>query len=156
VVRRSLLARAVGLALVLAAVGGCGRKTDVKPPQLVAPQAIAELAAENEAAGIRLRWERPRAYVDGTSMNDLAGFRIERRRGAEEFAELVRIEVEDRYRFQQVRRFRYLDTKTEVGLAYEYRVYCFTLDGYESAASNLVQIARAIPPVGEKEQESKP
>jgi hypothetical protein len=142
--------------LLLAALVGCGRKTDVKAPQLVAPQPIAALAAENESDGIRLRWERPRDYVDGTSMNDLAGFRIERRRGSEEFAELARVEVEDRYRFQQVRRFRYLDTTTEVGVAYEYRVYCFTLDGYESAVSNLVQIARAIPPAGGKEQEAKP
>jgi len=144
-VRAAPLLRTAALAALLVQAAACGRKTDVKPPQLVAPEAIAQLKAENESEGIRLRWERPRDYVDGTTMSDLAGFRIERRSGDGDFAELRRVEVEDRYRFQQVRRFLFLDTATEVGRDYEYRVFSSTLDGYESGPSNTVVITRQIP-----------
>jgi hypothetical protein len=131
----------------LAATGGCGRRTDVKPPQLVAPQAIEKLAASNEEDGIRLSWERPDEYVDGSAMRDLAAFRIERSLADGPFLPLRRVEVTDRDRFRQIRRFRLMDADVKPHERYRYRVVSFTLDGYVSAPSNVVEIERiAAPP----------
>jgi len=141
---------AVGVPLAAAAflvtASGCGRKTDVKPPQLVAPQAIKKLAATNEEKGIRVSWERPSEYVDGSAMHDLAAFRIERSLADGPFQQLRQVEVTDRDRFRQIRRFRLMDAGVEPNQHYRYRVVSFTLDGHVSAPSNIVEIERIVPP----------
>jgi hypothetical protein len=126
---------------------GCGRKTAVKAPQLVAPEAIRELDAKNAETGIQISWERPTKYLDGSSMYDLAAFRIERSVGSEPFAVRDQVIVEDRYRFQKIKRFRYLDTAVEWGATYAYRVFSLTDDDDESAPSNEVEIVREVPAV---------
>src|SRR5262249_14572004 len=95
---------AVG-AVAIAALVGCGRKTDVRPPELVAPRAVAEVALASRSEGVAIRWSRPTQYVDGTSMEDLSGFVIQRSRNNEPFEELTRVPVTDRGRFQKVKRF---------------------------------------------------
>jgi hypothetical protein len=133
------------LTATLALTSGCGRVTDVKPPQLVAPEAIEKLAAENERKGIRLSWERPNEYVDGSAMHDLAAFRIERSFGDGPFLPLKKVEVTDRDRFRQIRRFRLMDEGVEPDQHYRYRVVSFTLDGHVSAPSNVAEIERVVP-----------
>jgi hypothetical protein len=133
------------LCAALVAPLACGRKTPVKPPELVQPRAIRELAAENVAGGVRLSWERPREYVDGSTMRDLAGFRIERREDEGDFTTLVTVPVIDRDRFRQVRRFRFVDGDVAPGHRYAYRVFSFTEDHYVSQPSNLVEILREMP-----------
>lgn len=140
--RDLLLLVAFGTLMVLA----CGRKTAVKPPELVAPETIDNLAAHNLADGIRLSWRRPTKYVDGSRMSDLGAFRVERSAAVDEpFAPAATIAVTDQERFQQERRFRWVDTDTVVGQTYQYRVFSVTIDDYESAPSNIVTIERAIP-----------
>jgi hypothetical protein len=123
----------------------CGRKTAVKPPELVAPEAISSLAASNAADGVTLTWTRPTKYADGARMADLGAFRVERSTDGAPFAPLATIEVTDRERIQQERRFRWLDADTAVGDTYQYRVISATTDGYVSQPSNVVTIERAIP-----------
>ncbi len=134
---------------VLCAAGltlpACGRKTMVRPPELVAPETIDSLAATNVAEGIRVTWRRPVKYADGTRMSDLGAFRVERTTGGAPFSPLATVAVTDRDRFQRARRFRWLDTATTVGETYQYRVISFTTDGYASQPSNIVTIARAVP-----------
>jgi hypothetical protein len=133
-------------AAILVAASGCGRKTDVKPPQLIAPRAIKKLAASNNEKGIRVSWERPDEYVDGSAMHDLAAFRLERSLADGPFLQLRRLEVTDRDRFRQIRRFRIMDAAVEPNQHYRYRVVSFTLDGHVSAPSNIVEIERIVPP----------
>lgn len=139
----------VGLVFAAAAIlvgsNGCGRQTDVKPPQFVAPERIEKLSAKNEKDGIRVSWERPEEYVDGSSMLDLAAFRLERSLADGPFQTLRKVEVTDRDRFRQIRRFRLLDTAVEARQHYRYRVVSFTLDGHVSAPSNIVEIERIVP-----------
>lgn len=134
------------LGLIILPFSACGRKTAVKPPELVIPQVISNLAARNVTGGIDLTWARPRRYADGTAMNDLAGFRIERGAGEAPFESLATLEVSDRDRFRQIRRFRYQDLSSKAEVSYRYRVFSFTLDGYVSQPSNLVEIVRIVPP----------
>jgi hypothetical protein len=126
--------------VLLAALLACGRKTDVKPPQLVAPHVVGEVALTSRPDGVAIRWSRPTQYVDGTSMEDLAGFVIERSRNNEPFAELARVPVTDRGRFQKTKRFEYLDQQVMPEGVYHYRIVAFTTDRYYSAASGVATL----------------
>jgi hypothetical protein len=131
--------------LALAALAHCGRKTDVRPPELVAPEVVESVKAENVTEGINVSWRRPEKYVDGSRMTDLAGFRIERSRDGEPFAAWQEKTVDDRERFRKTRRFRILDTDVEMGREYRYRVRAFTLDDDVSADSKVAGIVRQAP-----------
>jgi len=134
-----------GLALAVLAVSACGRKTPVRPPELVAPEPISDLSAVNAADGVRLTWRRPDRYVDGARMADLGAFRVERSTAGGSFAPLATVAVTDRDRFQQAHHFTWLDAETAVGETYQYRVISFTTDGYVSQPSNIATVQRAVP-----------
>jgi len=143
---RSLSLLSCIVAAVLALAPACGRKTPVRPPELAAPNPVETLTATNVARGIELEWDRPTRYVDGTLMLDLAGFRLERGRPCCGFAVHQVILVEDRQRFRRAKRFRHVDQSVEPGETYSYRVVAFTLDAYDSVASDTIQIVREVPP----------
>ena len=144
-------------ALALVVLTHCGRKTDVRPPELVAPEVVESVKAENVTEGISVSWRRPQKYVDGSRMTDLGGFRIERSRDGEPFAAWQEKTVDDRERFRKTRRFRILDTDVEMGHEYRYRVRAFTLDDDVSADSNVAAVVRQAPEKKEKsDAEQKP
>ena len=133
--------------LLLASSLSCGRKAPARPPEDVLPKTITDVSSTNLADGIQLSWSRPVNYADGTRMTDLAGFVIERAVGTEPrtaFKRLRALEVSDRDRFRQIKRFQYLDRDTVVGTTYQYRVVSFTLDRYFSPPSNAVTIERIV------------
>jgi hypothetical protein len=135
------------LLLAVGAVTGvaCGRKTLVKPPELVVPERIDNLAASNGPDGIRLVWSRPVRYADTTRMFDLGAFRLERSANGVAFSTLATIEVTDRDRLQQEHRFHWTDSGTDVGQTYRYRVFSLTTNGYVSQPSNVATLERAMP-----------
>jgi len=143
--RLPLVLAALGVAL---AASMCGRKTPIRAPELAAPERIENLSATNTAAGIQLSWARPKAYADGTRMPDLGSFQVERSDADAGFAPVATIEVTDRERFQQERRYRWVDADTVIGQGYAYRVISSTTDGYRSRPSNIVVIERALPTPG--------
>ena len=140
-----------GLAVMLLATAtltvACGRKTPVRPPEFVAPATIVDLEAANVAAGVALAWRRPRQTADAKPLLDLDAFVVERALPGLPFAFLTRVQVPDRDRLRQQKRFTFVDTTTLLGEAYRYRVQSVTEDGYFSAPSNIVDIVRAIPTV---------
>ncbi|MBI3769225.1 MAG: hypothetical protein HY271_12160 [Deltaproteobacteria bacterium] len=127
----------VAAALALAA---CARKTEVKPPQLVAPHVVGEVSLTTLVDGVAVRWARPTKYVDGTEMEDLGGFVVDRSRNNESFEELARVPVTDRGRFQKTTRFEHVDHAVMEGTTYHYRIVAFTTDGYYSAPSGAATI----------------
>jgi len=137
--------RRLAFLLVVLAACACGRKTDPRPPELVAPRPIGELSLTTLGEGVALRWTRPTEYVDGSTMEDLGGFVIERSRENQRFNEHGRVEVTDRGRFQKVKRFDYLDRAVMSGATYHYRIVAFTTDGYYSAASGVATITWSPP-----------
>ena len=142
-------------AFVIATSLSCGRKTAVRPPDLIAPQTIQEISAVNKDAGIEISWKRPTRYVDGSHMLDLAAFRIERKRPCCGFRHIQTITVEDRQRFRRKKRFRHLDATVDLGEAYSYRIIAITLDGFESDAGEAVFIRRR-PPESSPDAGTKP
>ncbi len=140
-----LMLSCVAIVVALFFLPACGRKTPVRPPELVAPEPIRSLALEVERTGIKLLWERPQRYVDGSDMDDLGGFVVLRaiRNGqgvGESFSQIAVVPVEDRDRFRKARRFSYTDEQITDGILYRYRVQAFTLDGYYSSPSNTVEL----------------
>ena len=134
----------VSLAVSVWLITACGHKTPVYPPELVSPQAIADLRLTASESGIELRWDRPETYADGRDMDDLGGFvvlRAAQPQGGQlgEFRSLATIPVDDRDRFRQTQRFRFTDGQLHAGTRYQYRIQAFTLDGDYSIPSNMVQ-----------------
>lgn len=141
-----LLHTVMAAALLFGAAGACGRKTFIRPPELAAPARIDDLSASNVADGIQLGWRRPRTYADGTRMGDLGAFRVERSAApGAPFEVVATIEITDRDRFRQERRFRWLDRNVMTGESYLYRVVSETSDGYMSEPSNIAGIERVEP-----------
>ncbi len=138
---RQLLVVGLALAALVAPIAACGRKTMPKPPQLVAPQVVEELSLTTQSNGILVRWSRPTEYVDGTSMEDLGGFVVERNRYNSPFEEIARVPVTDQGRFQKAKRFDYVDARLLDGALYHYRIVAFTTDGYYSSPSAAAEIA---------------
>jgi hypothetical protein len=144
---RAAGARALAaLAAAIALAAGCGRKTDIRAPELVAPRAVGQLALTTEPGGVGLRWTRPTQYADGSEMEDLAGFVIERHALGNRFEEVARVPVTDRGRFQKAKRFAWVDSRVEPGIVYHYRIVAFTSDGYYSAPSDVAAITWKPPP----------
>ncbi len=143
---RALLVAAAGVAAgVLLLLPACGRKTPVRPPEYVAPETVSELRADNTTDGVRLEWARPRRTADGESLSDLDAFVIERAAPGEPFVLVTRVQVPDRDRLRQRRRFTYVDGNASLGEAYRYRILATTVDGYFSAPSEIVEIVRVVP-----------
>jgi hypothetical protein len=131
--------------LVLTLAGACGRKTAPRPPELVAPRSPNSLALRSETDGVEVSWDRSERYVDGSRMEDLAGFAVERQSLSAEFREITRVIVDDRGRFQQKKRFSYVDRDVMPTMTYHYRVVAFTTDGYYSAPSGAAAITWSPP-----------
>ena len=136
--------RGLFIAVIAVFACACGHRTDIRPPSLVAPEAIDDLALRLAEDGVTLEWGRPRTYADGTDMEDLGGFVVLRasRDGtrAQRFQRIALLPVNDRDRFQQEKRFRYADTNLSAGTLYRYRVLAVTLDGYLGETSNTVEV----------------
>lgn len=139
----SLVCR-IGVGAFLLLLSACGHKTAIRPPSLVAPEAIGDLALNLEDQGVTLKWSRPQRYADGSEMDDLGGFVVLRaqRDGAQvqPFTRRALIPVEDRDRFQQEKKFSYTDEPLTAGTLYRYRVLAVTLDGYLGSVSNTVEL----------------
>src|SRR5215813_7448074 len=58
---------------------GCGKKGELRAPELATPKVIEDLRATSVPSGIALAWRRPTEYVDGKELKDLMGFVIFRK-----------------------------------------------------------------------------
>lgn len=144
--RRRIRPALLALAALASLSPSCGRKTAPKPPEFIRPEKIAALEARNVADGIELGWKRPRDYVDGSRMYDLAGFRIERGGRDGSWMFLAEIAVDDNDRFRPIKSFKYVDSAVAEGEAYHYRLRSFTVDRDESDPTASGWIVRETPP----------
>jgi hypothetical protein len=135
-----------GLTIVAAALWiGCGVKSQPVPPQRAIPERIVGLSAAIQKSGILLTWERPEHYAAGGRMRNLDRFEVMRASVTGEYQKIGTVPVTDQQRFQQQRRFRYLDKDVQVGETYRYEITSETDDGYRSMPSNEAVITRTIP-----------
>jgi hypothetical protein len=134
---------AAALAAILLA--GCGVKSPPIPPERAVPERIVGLDATSQKNGVLLSWERPDENAGGGKLRDLGSFEVERAENSGPFEDLIEIPVTDQDRFQQQRRFSYLDAGAQVGHHYRYQVISSTVDSYRSDPSNEAEITHELP-----------
>ena len=143
---RSLFESIAAVALAASMfVTACGVKSPPVPPEQAVPERIVGLEATSEKKGVMLSWERPDRTAGGRRMRDLGSFEIDRAENTGAFQPLIEIPVTDQDRFQQQRKFTYLDEGAEIGHHYRYQVISSTLDSYHSAPSNEAEITHELP-----------
>ena len=139
------------LAVFLLVITGsaCGKKGDPHAPELVTPETIKNLTAQQERAGVSLTWSRPARYVGGGDVNDLVSFVIFRKEISQScrdcpvpYRPLTTVNVEDRERFVKQKQYRFIDDQVQANAIYRYRVSSQIIDGSLSAPSNEVEIVR--------------
>ena len=135
--------------LVAAFSGSCGKKGDLRAPELATPKIITNLSANSGATGVVLTWSRPTEFVDGRGIKDLASFIIFRKEVAPTcpdclvpYRPLATVGVEDREKFVKQRQYRYVDEEAQPKTTYRYRVSSQLSDGSLSEPSNEVEITR--------------
>ncbi len=142
--------RMVLLALLLvASATACGKKADLRAPELAAPKPVNNLSARPAPDGVTLTWNRPTEYIDGREIKDLASFVIFRKEIAPScldcpvpYRQLQIVNVEDREKFIKQKQYRYDDQEVRGNAIYRYRVSAQLFDGSLSAPSNEVEIVR--------------
>jgi hypothetical protein len=100
----------------------------------VVPGNPEPVLVEETANGARVSWKRPREYADGTALDDLSVFDVQRVCEPEtEFRTIGTVPIVDRERFRKERSFAAVDIDVPVGRPCRYRVFAVTADGYRSA-----------------------
>ena len=140
----------VALALMFVLVPfGCGKKGDLRAPELATPRVIDNLAARPVPNGVALTWRRPTEYVDGSALKDLVGFVIFRKDISPTcvdcpvpYRPLTTVDVEDQEKFVKQKQYRFIDGQVQDKMTYRYRVSSQLKDGSLSEPSNEVEIAR--------------
>jgi predicted small lipoprotein YifL len=135
--------------LILVSAAACGKKGDLRAPELAAPQPINNLSARPAPDGVTLTWNRPTEYIDGKEIKDLASFVIFRKELSPScvdcpvpYRQLRIVNVEDREKFVKQKQYRYDDLEVRAKAVYRYRVSAQLFDGSLSAPSNEVEITR--------------
>jgi len=143
---RALVALGLMTSLFLS---GCGKKGDLRAPELVTPKVIENLRATSVPNGVALAWSRPTEYVDGRELKDLMGFVIFRKDISPTcvdcpvpYRPLTTVDLEDREKFVKQKQYRYVDEEVQQKMIYRYRVASQLKDGSLSEPSNEVEIAR--------------
>jgi len=133
--------------VALLLVVSCGKKGPPRAPELAVPETIKDLKAEAGGGGIALTWSRPTRYLDGKSLDDLAGFVVFRKEITQAcpecpapYRERVTLPVEDQQKFLKKQKFRYVDGELTPQVNYVYRIFSRLLDGSLSDPSNEAKL----------------
>lgn len=138
-------ARVLALAAALG-MAACGRVGSPRPPELVIPQPPPTVTLENTAEGVKISWKRPKEYVGGDALDDLAGFRVERICRPDGVRTLVAtVPVQDQQRFQKTASFSAIDPDAPTGEVCRYHVIAFTFDEYTSPPAESEDFIHSFP-----------
>jgi hypothetical protein len=145
--RRSSVARALlGLIAAASLAAGCGRVGPPRPPEFVIPRSPDPVNAESAPDGVKVSWQRPKDYIDGEPLDDLAGFRVRRVCQPDaEFVEVTTVPVQDQQRFRKASSFSMLDHEAPLGVSCRYQVIAFTFDEYTSPPAESADVVRTVP-----------
>jgi len=131
-------------------VSACGKKGNPRAPELAIPEVIKDLKVKTGDRGIALTWSRPKKYVDGQSLDDLAGFVIFRKDLPKTsscpdcpvpFRPRTTVNIEDHQKFIKKKKYRFVDEELSPQTVYRYRVFSRLMDGSLSRPSNEVEAA---------------
>ncbi|MEW6270768.1 MAG: hypothetical protein AB1689_15910 [Thermodesulfobacteriota bacterium] len=146
-VARARIVPAAWLALaLLGAVASCGRVGPPRPPEYVIPRSADPVEVESSPDGVKVTWRRPREYVDGEPLDDLAQFLVLRACQPETtFHQVAKVPVTDQQRFRKASTFSMLDADAPLGIPCRYQVVAMTFDEYSSPPAESADVVRTIP-----------
>jgi len=122
-------------------LAACGRKAAPRPPQFVIPKSPEPLVVEENPKGVRISWHRPREYADGSPLDDLDLFDIQRACEPDtDFRTIGTVPIIDRERFRKEHSFAVIDLDVPRDRPCRYRVFAVTADGYRSDAAESPSI----------------
>jgi hypothetical protein len=145
---RSLTAIAIILALTL--MPGCGRKTDLVPPQKLVPVAISDLSYSLDENGVTLKWTYPVKMENGDELLAIEGFEVLWAEIAEEeyckgcpvqFARLDLVSGGNLPATGESRTATYQETDLRDGFRYLFKVRSQAGWWYPSSDSNIVSFS---------------
>jgi hypothetical protein len=124
----------------------CGRIGSPRPPEFVIPMSPEPVKVENTPEGTKITWKRPKQYVGGDPLDDLAGFRVQRVCLPDAaFSVIATVLVEDQQRFRKTPSFSIVDKDAPLGLQCRYQVIAFTADAYTSPPAESEDFIRSFP-----------
>ena len=149
--------------VLLLALSACGRKALPRPPEDFAPQPARFFAAKGAANGIVLEWQNSLKKADGSVLNDLAYYRVDRAKYLPEvlpnFRRIARLSsslpepeaveatkkrpglsIADRDEKGAEEQFRFLDQDVEQGGRYVYRIVPVNTAGVEGVSEFSLKV----------------
>jgi hypothetical protein len=114
-------------------LGACGRKGPPRPPQFVIPRSPEPLVVEENPKGVRLTWSARGSSVDGSPLDDLDVFDIQRACEPDtDFRTIGTVPIIDREPLPQGAQLRRDRPRCPPRPPCRYRVFAVTADGYRS------------------------
>lgn len=131
---------------------GCGKKAPPISPESIVPARIDDLHISVINGELYLIWSRPLRNVDGTRLEDLAGFKIIKRgRGGkpgEAITQLYDIPLSSPPQGAWItdKIIYFKDPKLNEGWSYSYQVFSYNRERYYGDGSNIASISWINPP----------
>jgi hypothetical protein len=146
---------AVGLALLVFVMAGCGRKTDLVLPQSLVPVAIKDLRYFLDEKGVTLRWSYPYKMETGDELTEIDSFEVIRAAiPGDEYCEGCPIRFDKPIIIDggvlpesgRKKTARYTEGNLRVGYRYIFKVRSRAKWWYPSRDSNNVSFIWMVPP----------
>ena len=136
---------AVGsVVLLIAALCGCGKKANPRPPEVTAPNVVLNLVAGTRTDGVTLSWQPPELNAAGERLSDLQVYEVQkseyRKGSAPSFSTIATVKAVDEAGVP-IPAVSYEDKKVTPGATYDYIVRAVNLDGDEGRASQMLRIS---------------
>ncbi len=148
---------AIGLILFISVLS-CGKKNPPVPPKLRVPKAIEDLSYYFDDGILVLKWSIPRENTDGSKLEDLEGFLVQRRHihfserdcasCGPSFKTVADIHMDHPKDAKIIGKIvEFIDRDTLYKHQYIYRVFSYNTHGEVSGSSNILKLNWDIPPI---------
>lgn len=150
--------------LLITLLIACGKKGPPLPPESLVPQQVSGLVAQGKPEGLVLSWDIPQKNNDGSTLDDLAGFKLYQKKSGEgcnscpsEFPIYADIDIEapghSANAIIQGNKIIFSLPEMEPELSYSFKVAPYNKSGYFGEFSKVVSLKWTkplAPPLGLK------
>ncbi|MDT8317531.1 MAG: fibronectin type III domain-containing protein [bacterium] len=154
---KKILTKALFITLLVGSMAACGKKGPPLPPESLVPAQVSGFKAEGRGEALLLSWTIPGKNNDGSSLNDLAGFKLYQKKSGEgcnscpsEFPVYADIDIEAPGHAGKAaiegKRLIFTVRNMEPGLSYSFKVAPYNKSGYFGEFSEVITLNWDLPP----------